>query len=141
MKILGMEKEKDFLIDLGCQQLPHRKQTLYDHLVGTAEILFQNNRPDYEIKAAMFHSIYGTEFYRRSKGLTTRENIKKIIGGEAETLVHIFCLLEDRTRKIVLAEGIEEKYIESLRWMEYSNILEQNKYSRHLIPLRIKLGI
>jgi len=136
------KKEKEFLVSVGCKELPHSGRSLYDHLVGTAEILIENNRPDYEVKAALFHSIYETELYKRSKGLDlSRESIIKVIGEKAESLVSIFCNLKSRTEKIINGESIEKTHINSLRWIEYSNILDQNKYSRHLVPLRIQLGI
>jgi hypothetical protein len=71
----------------------------------------------------------------------TRENIKELLGDTSEQIVYIFCNLEERCRKITQGEEIEEQYIESLRWIEYANLLEQNKYNPVLIPLRIRLGI
>jgi len=133
-------KEKNFLIEVGCKDLPHTGRTLYDHLVGTADKLIEYKRPDYEVKAALFHSIYGTEIYQLSRGLhITRDSVRKLIGEKAENLAHIFCNLTNRTEKIIKGEEIEQEYIYSLRWIEYSNLLDQNKYNRHLIPLRMQL--
>jgi|TARA_R110000744_G_scaffold110784_1_gene208905 hypothetical protein len=140
--LMKYKKELSFLKKIGCKELPHSDRTLYDHLYGTAEILIENNRPDYEVKGGLFHSIYGTERYKKSEKLNiTRENIKELLGDTSEQIVYIFCNLEERCRKITQGEEIEEQYIESLRWIEYANLLEQNKYNPVLIPLRIRLGI
>lgn len=137
---MDYRKEKNFLIEVGCKDLPHTGRTLYDHLVGTADKLIEYKRPDHEVKAALFHSIYGTEIYQRSKSLNiTRDSIRELIGEKAETLAYIFCNLTNRTEKIIKGEEIEKEHIYSLRWIEYSNLLDQNKYNRHLIPLRMQL--
>lgn len=135
--------ELSFLTEIGCQELPHSGRTLYDHLKGTASILEDNNRPNYEVKAGLFHSIYGTEIYSKSKKIKiTRDSVRQIIGNRAEQLAYIFCDTEDSGRKIIQGDMLVSKsIIESLRWIEYANVLEQNEYSPALIPLRIRLGM
>ena len=135
------EKEKRFLEEVGTSNLGHSGRTLLDHLFGTADILIKYNRPPEEVKAGMFHSIYGTDLYRSAKDLDIdRQSVIDIIGEEAEELAHQFCILAPRTEKIINGL-VAEKYIDSLRWIEYANIKEQNPHSRNLIPLRVLLGI
>ena len=133
------EEELKFLKEAGCGYLPHTGRTLYDHLLGTANILLEFERPDAEVKAGLFHSIYGTDIYRKRISIT-REAVSELIGEEAEQLVHIICSLKPRIEKIINGD-VDEKYIDNLRWIEYANIKEQNTNSRNLIPLRILLGI
>tara|TARA_B110000902_G_C14070789_1_gene499197 strand:- start:369 stop:797 length:429 start_codon:yes stop_codon:yes gene_type:complete len=136
------KSELSFLTEIGCQELPHSGRTLYDHLHGTAQILIDHDRPDYEVKAGLFHSIYGTEIYDKSKKIgIPRQAVRDLIGEHAELLAFIFCETDDRARKIIQGEDFEEKYIEALRWIEYANVLEQNKHSTLLVPLRTRLGI
>ena len=136
-----LEGELKFLREVGCGYLPHSGRTLYDHLLGTANILLEYERPDAEVKAGLFHSIYGTDIYRLSKSISiTREAVSEVIGKEAEQLVHIFCSIKPRTEKIINGD-VDKKYIDNLRWIEYANIKEQNTNSRNLIPLRILLGL
>ena len=135
------EEELKFLKEAGCGYLPHTGRTLYDHLLGTANILLEYERPDAEVKAGLFHSIYGTDIYPFSKRISiTRESVSELIGEEAEEIVHIFCSLEPRTEKIINGD-VDKKYIDSLRWIEYASIKEQNTHSRNLVPLRILLGL
>ena len=133
------EEELKFLKEAGCGYLPHTGRTLYDHLLGTANILLEYERPDAEVKAGLFHSIYGTDIYRKRISIT-REAVSELIGEEAEEIVRIFCSLEPRTEKIINGD-VDKKYIDSLRWIEYASIKEQNTHSRNLVPLRILLGL
>ena len=135
------KEELKFLTDIGCGYLPHSGRTLYDHLLGTANILKEFKRPEYEVKAGLFHSIYGTDIYKLSKRLDiNRQSIVDVIGEKAEQLAYLFCTLDPRTEKIING-NIDKKYIDSLRWIEYANIKEQTPSSRNLIPLRVLLGI
>ena len=137
-----LEEELKFLTDIGCGYLPHSGRTLYDHLLGTANILRELKRPEYEVKAGLFHSIYGTDIYKLSKRLDiNRQSIVDVFGEKAEQLAFLFCTLDPRTEKIINGYINEQKYIDSLRWIEYANIKEQNTNSRNLIPLRILLGL
>ena len=54
----------------------------------------------YLIDAALFHSIYGTDYFEHNTAIT-REKIALIIGEKAEQLVYFFCSLPDRNVQIL----------------------------------------
>ena len=63
-------------------------------MIGTAKLLKELGRNETEQKAGLFHSIYGTEYYKHSEKLNVnREEVKNLIGEESENLVYIFCNL------------------------------------------------
>ena len=85
----------ELLIDLNTDSLSHSQGTLIDHLQKTYELLKQWNNPDYVCLAGLFHSIYGTQIYKKQTlGLYKREIIKNAIGIEAEYLVYLFCIMD-----------------------------------------------
>ncbi len=84
----------DLLIDLNTDSSSHSQGTLIDHLQQTYELLKQWNNPNYVCLAGLFHSIYGTQIYKKqSLGLQQRNLIKEAIGIEAEYLVYLFCIM------------------------------------------------
>lgn len=126
-------KEINYLKNIGTDKLPHSNRTLLDHLIGTANLLKELGRTEIEQKAGLFHSIYGTEYYKHSKKLKVeREEIINLIGNECEKLVHVFCNLNNRTRTILLKEDFEEPLKTQLLWLEYANIKEQQPNSPFL---------
>ena len=83
------------LIELNTDSRPHSQGTLIDHLQQTYELLKQWDNPDYVCLAGLFHSIYGTQFYKEQiLGLEKRDLIKDAIGIEAEYLVYLFCIMD-----------------------------------------------
>ena len=85
----------ELLIDLNTDSLSHSQGTLIDHLQKTYELLKQWNNPDYVCLSGLFHSIYGTQIYKKQTlGLEKRNIIKNAIGIEAEYLVYLFCIMD-----------------------------------------------
>ena len=73
-------KEIEYLKSIGCDKLPHSNRTLLEHLIGTTQLLKNLGRSEIEQKAGLFHSIYGTEYYRDSEKLKIkREEIINLI--------------------------------------------------------------
>ena len=52
------------------------------------------------VDAALFHSIYGTDYYEFNEQIT-REKVISLIGENAEKLVHFFCSLPERNIQIL----------------------------------------
>ena len=102
----------------------HSGGTFLQHLFNTAKIAHDHNFSEDIIKACFFHSIYGTEYYNFDKNIT-REEIKEQIGDKAESLVHEFCTLKDRTNTILKSDNIELKQI------EFCNLIEQNTHGQY----------
>jgi hypothetical protein len=114
------------LLEVGVDTLSHAGDaSLYQHLCGTEDLLAKAGRPVHEQLAGLFHSIYGTRSYKKTRGLVTREEVVEVIGVRAETLAFLFCSLRDRT------SGIEDCIFddetnESLLWLEYCNLLDMD---------------
>ena len=75
------------------EQTKHSHRTLYDHLLGTYNILAIEGRSEEIRLAGLFHSIYGTSIFK-VKTMKEREEIKNLIGEDAERLAWYFCNLQ-----------------------------------------------
>jgi len=114
----------DWLYDLTIN-LKHSGKTFFEHLIRTSLILRQMNAPQHVIDAGMFHSIYGTEFYR-SKINISRDNVVQRIGPVAELLVREFCMTQNRFDVFVdCFKATKEDMYRDLLMIEYANIIEQ----------------
>jgi hypothetical protein len=80
-----------YLIDLPGVFLAHSGVTLFHHLLGTYRVLKSWSCDEDLCIAGLFHSVYGTPAFPEGP-LTTgdRDQLKKIIGAQAENLVHQF---------------------------------------------------
>ncbi len=130
----------DLLIDLNTDSSSHSQGTLIDHLQNTYELLKQWNNPNYVCLAGLFHSIYGTQIYKKQTlGLQERNLIKEAIGIEAEYLVYLFCIMHrgyfynnlDSNELLSSQDGthilISEKTKRNLCEILVANELEQQK--------------
>ena len=89
---MTFESKIEFLRNLGCDEIDHANQTLLEHLIGVYKLLKSWNVPEYIQDAGLFHSVYGTSYFKPVI-LIDREVVKNIIGIHAEALVFIFCFL------------------------------------------------
>jgi hypothetical protein len=98
---MNIDENLEFLIELGAKDTPHSGSTLFDHLLGTYEILVSVDAPADACSAGLFHSIYGTAQFKRSLlSLSDRDKLVSRIGEGAERLVMLFSLLE-RPRSLI----------------------------------------
>ncbi|MDQ6606312.1 MAG: aspartyl/asparaginyl beta-hydroxylase domain-containing protein [Actinomycetota bacterium] len=83
-----------FLRDAGAAEAGHAgPRTLLEHLVETREIVRRWGQPAWLQQAALLHSVYGTDVFRR--GLLPESRRAEVIGlaGERpERLAHLFCV-------------------------------------------------
>jgi|688.fasta_scaffold1339490_1 hypothetical protein len=106
------------------QDSSHSGRSLFDHLVGTSNIIKKlYPTKQYLIDAGLFHSIYGTYYYNANLEIS-RSEVKSLIGEKAENLVYIFCTTENRTEKI-LQNQFSKNIQRDLYVLEYANLLEQ----------------
>lgn len=87
-----------FLVEIvGVRDIPHGKATLYDHLIGTSTILKTWDEPNFIVLSGLFHSIYGTQFFK-TKAFPScelgRSIIARLIGDDAEAIAYHFCALK-----------------------------------------------
>ena len=106
----------------------HNGKTFFDHLLqtsGIVEKLCQKigvEDSQYLIDAALFHSIYVTDYYEFNEQIT-REKVISLIGEQAEQLVHFFCSLPERNIQI-LQHKFDKRLQRDLYIIEYANLLE-----------------
>ena len=106
----------------------HNGKTFFDHLLqtsGIVEKLCQKigiEEYQYLVDAALFHSIYGTDYYEFNEQIT-REKVISLIGEQAEQLVHFFCNLPERNIQI-LQHKFDKRLQRDLYIIEYANLLE-----------------
>ena len=115
------------MIKLGTDSIPHlhEEDSLLSHSIRVSGLLYNYGRPMDEVKAGLFHSIYGNEF-QRYKIDVPREEIQTVIGERSEHIVNLFCTLNDRVNTILYARGLKEPDKTTLRWLEYCNIKDQD---------------
>jgi hypothetical protein len=82
------------LRDRGAEQFPHAHQrALYEHLLGTREILGRWSQPASLQLAGLLHSIYSTDKYHRQlMGFSRRTEVRELAGSDAERIVFLFCV-------------------------------------------------
>ena len=106
----------------------HNGKDFFDHLLrtsGIVEKLCQQigiEDSEYLVDAALFHSIYGTDYYEFNEQIS-REKIISLIGEKSEQLVHFFCSLPDRNIQI-LQHKFQPSLQRDLYILEYANLLE-----------------
>lgn len=89
----------DFLRGLDIEQVPHTgHKGFLAHLVAVHHDLEAWGCDRDACRAGLFHSIYGTELFRRwSLPLDRRDDIRKLIGERAERLAYVNCLMDRAT--------------------------------------------
>jgi hypothetical protein len=86
----------DFLVGLGTDSVPHSgDHGFLAHLIGVFKDLEGWGCDQDVCRAGMFHSIYGTEKFRRfSLPLERRSEVQKLIGERAEWLGFVNCVMD-----------------------------------------------
>ena len=80
---------------LGAHKVKHSQSTFLEHLVETAHILERWGASEDVCRAGLFHSIYGTEYFKDAIiSFDDRPRIQKLLGEHAERLAYIFCAFE-----------------------------------------------
>ena len=73
----------------------HSAGTLFDHLLATRELLAEWGNDADVCAAGLFHSIYGTEYFRvQSESLANRHHVAAAIGERSERLAYLFCVTD-----------------------------------------------
>jgi len=130
----------------GADTIDHSTRTLSAHLIGTHNLLKSWNAPQGTYLAGLFHSIYGTQYFKnQAVQLHERTKVQKIIGQDAELLVYLFCVTDRRefftnigcsscilhdVRHNTKWSG-SPKILDQLLTMEFANWLEMFPYIRH----------
>jgi hypothetical protein len=125
------DRRHQFLLEqAGADKIKHSGRTLFDHLVGTHDLLRAWGNSDAVCDAGLFHSIYGTNKFRHQTWpITDRATIRDLIGPTAELLAFMFCT-SDRPAAWFEFEKLPTS--RSLREIEAANLLEQGSRSKWL---------
>jgi hypothetical protein len=88
-----------FLRKVSTDQIPHpSKVGLFDHLLGTRRLLVEWEARPALCDAGLFHAVYGTEYYElKAISLSMRDEVRQLIGDEAESLAWLFCMMRRNT--------------------------------------------
>ena len=111
------------------KNIKHGSKTFFDHLFNTSSIVEKLcndigiSESRYLIDAALYHSIYGTDYFEHNLSIN-REKIALIIGEKAEQLVNFFCSLPDRNIQILQHKFTPDQLQRDLYILEYANLLE-----------------
>ena len=89
----------DFLRSLDIEDVPHSgHKGFLAHLIGVFQDLEAWACPRDVCRAGLFHSIYGTELFRRwSLPLERRGDVRDLIGERAEWIAYVNCLMDRAT--------------------------------------------
>ena len=92
-----------FLRAEGIDSVRHNShEDLLPHLLGTSALLERWGARRAVVDAGLFHSVYGTEYFRtESVDATRRDAVREVIGEEAEAIVWLWCF----GRRLTLACG------------------------------------
>jgi len=104
--------------------LKHSGQSFFEHLYNTFLILKTQNLPEDICIAGLFHSIYGTEFYRPNLSIKESE-IEGLIGSRANQLVK--CFSENNRYEKILSNyfNLNDEDDLFLTYILYANEIEQ----------------
>src|SRR5262245_6711400 len=93
-----LENRLRFLREANTEAMPHSDRGLFDHLLGTRQLLVEWGSRSALCDAGLFHSIASTEHYRQmAVPLTRRSEVRQLIGEEAESLVWLLCMMRRET--------------------------------------------
>ncbi|HUQ40416.1 MAG TPA: hypothetical protein VM030_09690 [Acidimicrobiales bacterium] len=122
------------LESLSTDEQPHSGRTLLEHLVGTRDLLVAWGNPDHVCAGGLFHSIYGTAYYRvQSASLDRRGEVAAVIGAAAEELAYLFCVTDRPAffTEIAAAEPTLEDRVHG------TSVPVSHSVLRHLIEIEV----
>lgn len=107
----------------------HSRKSFYEHLFGVYTHLKEQNLPEEVCDAGLFHSIYGTEFYKFHNNRITRDVVRGYIGDYAEELAYIFCSVKKSRFEAIVSNtlGLSRQQHIDLCHIEFSNLWDQKK--------------
>ena len=135
-----MQDYINYMIGLGADKIPHRDDNLLAHSTRVSGMLYSYGRSIDEVKAGLFHSIYGTEFQMYKINIS-RQEVQEVIGENSEHIVNLFCTLNDRVNTILYGKGLSEPDKTNLRWLEYCNIKDQDPEAQILKEFEMLLTV
>ncbi len=99
---------------LGADKVGHSGRTLFDHLKGTHDLLLEWGALEHIRLAGLFHSIYGTIYFKHEclqPTLKNRELVAELNGQKAERLAYVFCVADRRDIRDLKQETDPFRYV------------------------------
>ncbi len=142
-------EHKAYLLAHGAGNTAHSGHTLWQHLVGVHNILQTSKFPEYLCLAGLFHSVYGTQVFKKvTVDKSQRVQVQALLGEQAENLVMAFCELpRPKLFETTLQQGIDpladwmlqldtnydkQQFLADLLALECANLAEQR--TLHAFP-------
>ena len=103
-----------FLAGEGTKEVKHTEGSFLGHLVSVYRNLEKWDCDEELCRAGMFHSIYGTEKFRKfSLPLERRDEVKRLIGERAERLAYCNCVMDRASfDRAALQEGGPYEFVD-----------------------------
>ena len=96
----------DFFLELGADAVAHTEKNYLAHVVGVGRYMEQRGCTEELCHAGLFHSIYGTEAFRRFQlPLDCRAEVRELIGERAERLAYHNCAMDRASFDAALRRG------------------------------------
>ncbi len=106
---LSQQRRSDvaaFLIGLGAEERTHTGRTFLAHSLAVGAILHGWDCREAVCLAGICHSIYGTQTSKGpALGLDRRDDLRAVIGEDAESLVYLNCAVDHRSMDLALLSG------------------------------------
>jgi hypothetical protein len=84
----------NFIRAVGANDVEHSQRTYLAHAIGVHNDMKRWGGDDELCRAAMFHSIYGTELFQRfTVPLDRRDDVRELIGERAEWFAYLNCAM------------------------------------------------
>ena len=100
----------DYLVDFGAKDVPHTEKTYFAHAMSVYADIKKWQVDDAVCRAALFHSIYGTEgFTTLTLEIERRDELRELIGDRAEKLAYANCAM-DRESFYKLVHEVRDRY-------------------------------
>jgi hypothetical protein len=144
--IPNIEPLLEFLERKGAKAISHLGRTLFDHLIGTAGLLWHWGCGEVICRAGLFHSVYGAnDFTTTIVDPMQRSQVGELIGAEAERLAFLYGTIQfgdvyrepgDIRRYSAIdkrgtrTETLTEDDICGLNLISWANMIDQGTFSQ-----------
>ena len=96
--VLAMKTMTDYLVEFGAENVSHTGKTYLGHAISVYQDMKGWQADDELCRAAMYHSIHGTEgFTTLTLPLDRREELRDLIGERAEKLAYANCAMDRKS--------------------------------------------
>ena len=111
--ILPMKTMSDYIIRIGADKIPHTRKTYLAHAIGVYQNMKSWEADDELCRAAMLHSIYGTEgFQDFTLPLDRRDELRALIGEYAEAMAYANCAMDRASFYALVDQDLDNYRIE-----------------------------